>query len=212
MDKTKIELPPPEEIADWLRTTRKNHDVTQKELAERAEVSPSQISRVESQKAGTAYEKIYRIQQELSALTDEKSKINVEDILSKKHASRSSEYELAFINPTEPIEIAVDIMEELNISQLPVIEESGKSVGRLTERDLLTAQKLSTRVEEYMRPPMPELTAETPASIARDLLKTNEAVLITPTQDMSSTTENHRYIGILTPSDFTRIENSDLGS
>lgn len=199
-----MELPPPEELADWLRETRTAHDVTQTELAERSEVSPSQISRIESQRGGTAYETIYRIQQELLALIETESTLQVADVLSKKHATHPDDYELAYVEPTASIETGVDIMQGLKVSQLPVFENGVNSVGRLTERDLLEATNPTDVVKDHMRPPFPEIAADTPASIARDLLETNEAVLITAGKADRSPSEEHGYVGILTPSDFAR--------
>jgi predicted transcriptional regulator len=97
-------------------------------------------------------------------------------------------------------------MEDLNISQLPVIDQSGQSVGRLTERYLLEVTDLTTDVRQHMRTPFPEIPADAPATLARDLLDTNEAVLITPGQTNLSKTEDNPYVGVLTPADFARIE------
>lgn len=201
-----MELPPPEELGEWLRATRSEHGVTQTELADRLDVSPSQISRIESRQGGARYETLYRVQQELLTLIDSESTTNVRDVLARKHDFRPPVYELVSVAPTESVETAIEQMEDLNISQLPVIDQSGQSVGRLTERYLLEVTDLTTDVRQHMRTPFPEIPADAPATLARDLLDTNEAVLITPGQTNLSKTEENPYVGVLTPADFARIE------
>lgn len=206
MDDPRMELPPPEELGEWLRATRSEHGVTQTELADRLDVSPSQISRIESRQGGARYETLYRVQQELLTLIDSESTTNVRDVLARKHDFRPPVYELVSVAPTESVETAIEQMEDLNISQLPVIDQSGQSVGRLTERYLLEVTDLTTDVRQHMRTPFPEIPADAPATLARDLLDTNEAVLITPGQTNLSKTEENPYVGVLTPADFARIE------
>lgn len=204
MENSRLELPPPAELAEWLRKTRVEHDVTQTELADRLDMSPSQISRIESQRGGANYETVYGIQQALLAITDSEANTRVTDILSEKNSIHSPEYELAYIRPNDTIETVVDVMEELSISQLPVIDKSGQAVGRVTERDLLDSIDPTSYVRKHMRTPFPEVSADAPASIARDLLETNEAVLITPATTDQPAQDEHPYLGILTPSDFTQ--------
>lgn len=206
MDDPRMELPPAEEIGEWFRTIRAEHGVTQTELADRLDMSPSQISRIESRQGGARYETLYRLQQELLTLIDSESTVLVHDVLDQKHEVRSSEYNLISVEPDDPVETAVVQMEEYNISQLPVIEESGQSTGRLTERYLLSVTDLTTEVRQHMRTPFPEVPADAPATLARDLLDTNEAVLITPGQSDISKPEASPYVGIMTPADFTRVE------
>jgi len=206
MDDPRMELPPPEELGEWLRATRSKHGVTQTELADRLDVSPSQISRIESRQGGARYETLYRVQQELLTLIDSESTTYVRDVLARKHDFRPPAYELVSVAPNDSVEKAIEQMEDLNISQLPVIDQSGQSVGRLTERYLLEVTDLTTDVRQHMRTPFPEIPADAPATLARDLLDTNEAVLITPGQSELSKPEDNPYVGILTPADFARIE------
>ena len=206
MDDPRMELPPPEELGEWLRATRSEHSVTQTELADRLDLSPSQISRIESQQGGARYETLYRAQQELLTLIDSESTTFVRDVLTQKHDFRPPAYEVVSVAPTDSVETAIEQMEDLNISQLPVIDQNGQSVGRLTERYLLEVTDLTTDVQRHMRTPFPEIPADAPATLARDLLDTNEAVLITPGQSDLSKPEDNPYVGILTPADFARIE------
>lgn len=204
MHDQRMELPPPEEIGDWLRRTRREHDITQTDLADRSDVSPSQISRIESQQGGTAYHTIYRIQQELLTMIEPDTTHSIAAVLTGKHDSRDAAYTLATVAADASISTAIDTMQRLQISQLPVITEDGTAVGRLTERDLLGATDSDARVKTHMRPPFPELPANTPVTIARELLETNEAILVTPGDTDLEPVGEHDYVGILTPSDFTQ--------
>ena len=174
MDDPRMELPPPEELGEWLRATRSEHGVTQTELAERLDVSPSQISRIESRQGGARYETLYRLQQELLTVIDATSTIQVKDVLTRKHDVRSSAYELVAVAPDDSVETAVEQMEELNISQLPVIEASGQSAGRLTERYLLGLTTLPTEARPHILTPFPVIPAATPATLALHLLDTTQ--------------------------------------
>jgi len=202
MDSSRLELPPPEELADWFQRTRQEHSITQTELAERVGLSPSQISRLESQRGGTGYETMYRLQQELLAMIADQSVTRVEEIVSAKHDTRGEEYELVTAAPDEAVTEVVETMQEQQISQLPVLTRDGESIGRVTERDLLTIEGPDDPVKTYMQPPFPEVPADTPISIARDLIEHNEALLVTPVQTDISDTGTSDYLGILTPSDF----------
>ena len=52
----------------------------------------------------------------------------------------------------------------------------------------------------------PKIPADAPATLARDLLDTNESVSISESQIDLPDLEGKPYVGILTPSDSTRIE------
>ena len=199
----RMELPPAEELADWLRKTRQKHHITQTDLAQRAEVSPSQISRLESQSGGTAYKNMYRLQRELLTMIADESEPRVRKILEMKEDD-NGELELETVEPEDRVSSAVDIMKKYQISQLPVLTSNNESAGRLTERDLLNASDPEAPVKKYMRAPLPEVPADTPVSIARDLLEENEALLITPGQERTTDSKDDLYVGILSPADLAR--------
>ena len=200
----RIELPPAEELAEWLRKTRRKHNITQTDLAQRTEMSPSQISRLEGQSGGTAYKNMYRIQRELLTMIAEETEPRVEDLLKKKREEVGEDYDFQFVSPKDSVESAVDDMEELKISQLPVLTNNKESVGRLTEHDLMTAEDREAPVKQRMRAPLPEIPTDTPVSIARDLLEENEALLITPSKETTIDSNDDSYVGILTPADLAR--------
>lgn len=221
MDDPDVKLPSPEELANWFRETRREHGITQTALADRAGISPSQISRVESRSGDASYETMYRIQRELLSIIERQSGVtrSAGDIVQEKHQRYGDEYGLVGVEPSARVEDVVTKMASLNVFQLPVITDKGESVGRITERDLIEEDcRNRDRIKTHMRSPFPEVGADTPATIVRDLLQTNEAVLVTNDgrEDLSITVNlvtpgdtangsitDHHYAGILTRADFT---------
>lgn len=221
MDESDMELPSPEELADWFRATREEHGVTQTTLADRAGISPSQISRVESRSGDASYETMYRLQRELFSIIERQSGVTtaVGDVLATKHQQYGDKYGLVGAEPSAKVEDVVETMATLRVSQLPIITREGNSEGRIAERDLIDADcRDRDRIKTHMRSPFPEVGVETPATIARDLLQTNEAVLVTDGETAESSVEvdlvtagtrerdsvsDHHYVGILTRADFT---------
>lgn len=227
MDEQDMKLPSPEELADWFRATREEYDVTQTTLASRAGISPSQISRVELRSGDASYETMYRLQQELLSIIEQQSGVtmSVGDVLATKHQQYGDEYGFVGVEPSARVEDIIETMAALNVSQLPVITRKGESVGRITEHDLIDEDcQNRDRIKTHMRSPFPEVGVETPATIGRDLLKTNEAVLVTDGETVESSVEvelitagsreegsvdNHHYAGILTRADFTSEMQAD---
>lgn len=201
MVESRIELPPAEELAEWLRQTRRRHSITQTELAERAEVSPSQISRIEGRQGGTAYMTMYRLQQELLTMISAESVPQVSDVLAEKHNAVGGEYELVTVTPEDTVATASERMRNLQISQLPVLTNEKEAVGRVTERDLMSISQIDDSIKKYIGPPFPAVPANTPVAIARTLLEKSEAILVTPSREDTAEDAEDNYIGILTPSD-----------
>lgn len=226
MDDPRMELPTSEELANWFRSTREEHNVTQTSLADHAGISPSQISRVESLSGDASYETMVRLQRELLTIIERSSGTPLmRDVLRKKHETSLEEYNLVCAEPSASVEDVIEKMLTLRVSQLPVMTANGESVGRITERDLINGDaNKEDVVETYMRTPFPEVETETPATIARDLLETNEAVLVTVSapgeasieEDLitaggkrNASVDQHHYAGILTRADFTARINAD---
>lgn len=196
-------LPAPDELAAWIRDQRYVHDLSQTELADRVGISPSQLSRIETQSGRATYQTLYDIQDVLETLGDAESS-PVAQILEAKAAARSEEYTLAYATPTQPIADVGQRMNDLDISQLPVFTEAGDNVGRITDQDLVSLSvEAHDTVEEHMRRPFPEVPADAPQSTARNQLRTNEAVLMTPGDTGQQPVDQTGVVGILTPADFT---------
>jgi cystathionine beta-synthase len=101
---------------------------------------------------------------------------------------------LVAVGPGAPIREALDLIEEHNVSQLPVLEE-GHSVGSVTESALLTAvmedpSRLASEVREVADDPFPVVKANAELSeITGRLTRTTPALLVA---------ENGSVRGILT--------------
>ncbi len=101
---------------------------------------------------------------------------------------------LVSVAPGAPIREALDLIDEHNVSQLPVLEE-GRSVGSVTESSLLAAvmedpARLASEVREVADDPFPVVDAEAELSeITSRLTRRSPAVLVA---------ENGSVRGILT--------------
>ena len=206
MTTTQPRLPPPEELAAWIQDQRYVHDLSQTELAERVGISPSQLSRIENQSGRATYRTLYDIQQALEAEGDP-SETAVAECLEQKQQAYGEEYRLRYVEPETSIVEAGNLMNDLDVSQLPVISESGENVGRIAAQDLLSTEVgRAETVGDHMRRPFPEIPADAPESTARNHLRTNEAVLVTSGDTELPTHGETRFVGILTPADFTAGE------
>jgi cystathionine beta-synthase len=102
--------------------------------------------------------------------------------------------QLIAIEPAATVGVALSLMKEHDISQLPVIENQ-KAVGTVIDNDLMSAvlddrSKLDSPIRSLMEPAFPVIGAGSPIEHAIDFLrKKDSAVLIE---------ENHKLIGILT--------------
>ena len=206
MTTTQPRLPPPEELAAWIRDQRYLHDLSQTELAEKVGISPSQLSRIENQSGRATYKTLYDIQQTLEEVSDPSTK-PVSERIQVKNQEYGEEYSLAYVSPDTSIIRAGELMNDLDVSQLPVIAESGENVGRIAAQDLLsTTVEREEPVSDHMRRPFPEIPADAPESTARNHLRTNEAVLVRPGETDLQTHGTTGLVGLLTPADFTAME------
>ncbi|MDQ1536740.1 MAG: cystathionine beta-synthase [Actinomycetota bacterium] len=95
---------------------------------------------------------------------------------------------LVHTHPTETVRDAIEIMGEYGVSQMPVVTSEppvvlGEVAGSVSERDLLAAlfagtALLADLVEKHMSPMLPLVGEGEPVSTARDILETEDAVLV----------------------------------
>lgn len=205
METPDMELPAPEELADWIRSMRNEHGITQTELAARIGLSPSQISRLEGQKGDASYKTMYRLQQALRTMAEASTTATVRDILDAKHQRYDDTYRFVSAQAGDTLHAVAEIMDDLDISQMPVFD-GDTSIGRITQQDILKADDIHSPVKQHMRPPFPEIGEDTPVSIARDLLQSNEAVLVRYSEGNEDQEDDHPYAGIVTPADFSGVD------
>ena len=110
--------------------------------------------------------------------------------------------DLVHTHPAETIAEAVHILEEYDVSQMPVVraeppivaaEVAGSVSDRVLLDKLFTGQALLTdAVEQHMSPPMPTIGSTEPATDAVKLLEKADAVLVQ---------EDGKPVGVLTRQD-----------
>ncbi len=101
---------------------------------------------------------------------------------------------LIAVDPKTTIRGAIDLIRANDISQLPVIDK-GKSVGTVTDNDLMSAvlednSKLDQPVTSMMEPSFPVVGAGAPIEHVIDYLKRKDSAVLVE--------EEHKIIGILT--------------
>jgi cystathionine beta-synthase len=127
------------------------------------------------------------------------SERTVGDVLRRKGGGLP---DLVHTHPNETIAVAVGILREFAVSQMPVVLAeppimAAEVAGSVSEKDLLDAlyagkARLSDRVEHHMAPPLPTIGSGEPAAAAVEQLHEADAVLV---QD------DGKPVGVLTRQD-----------
>ncbi|MCX8204833.1 MAG: CBS domain-containing protein [Candidatus Nezhaarchaeota archaeon] len=171
-----------------LKRLREEAGLTQRQLAQLAGVSQSLISRIE---CGTADPRASTLRRILTALAWARREVKVKEVM---HSP------VVTVDALDTVEKAVDVMEKLGISQIPVLDD-GKVVGCIYESSLLKALRrsgdplglLKMRALEVMEEPLPMLNPQSSLEEAYVLLLSGKpAVLIV---------EQGRPVGIVTKID-----------
>lgn len=172
---------------DTIKIKRKRIGLTQKQLAQAAQVSQSLIAKIEFGSVEPSYLVATRIFHALEE-TDIKSSKTARDVLNVKVVS---------VKPTDSILIAIREMKRLEISQLLVIEKEA-IVGVVSETDVLTAlteskkEARAVRVREIMKETPPVVSISTPINAIAPLLAHSQIVIV---QEMG------KLKGVITKSD-----------
>jgi cystathionine beta-synthase len=109
---------------------------------------------------------------------------------------------LVHTHPAETVRDAIEILREYGVSQMPVVTSEppvmlGEVAGSVGERDLLASlfagtAHLTDTVGKHMRPTMPLVGGGEPVSTARQILETQDAVLVV---------SDGKPVGVLTRAD-----------
>ena len=173
-----------------LKELRKRMDISQEILGKIINANQSTISRIESGKADPPYSKVKKLFEflEHEMMVRKKTEKKADDIMSGNPI---------VINPASPIKKAVELMNEYNISQLPIIED-GKNIGSLTSKKLQkiiteNPSLLNAEVDLIKDLPFPEIEKDWDIKDISNLLMNYPAVLVK---------EYNEYIGIITDADF----------
>ena len=173
-----MQLPTPQD----LRERRTALELTQRELADRAEVSQPLIARIEGGDVDPRLSTLRRIVEALEAAESEV--IRAADLMHETVVS---------VGPDDPVSLAVERMQEEGYSQLPVIED-GIPVGSISDADVIHAGEEAGEkpVRAIMSESFPTVSPDTVIAEIRSLLEYYKAVMVT--RDGST-------VGIITQAD-----------
>jgi predicted transcriptional regulator len=163
-----MELPTPRD----LRERRTALDLTQSELAERADVSQPLIARIEG---GDVDPRLSTLRRIVEALNETEGKvIRVDSLMNEKVAS---------VAPDDSVREADQKMEERGYSQLPVLT-AGLPVGSISFSDIRHAQTDDTdvgdmAVREVMSEQFPTVSRDATVEKVDSLLDYYKAVMVT---------------------------------
>jgi predicted transcriptional regulator len=174
-----------------IKARRKQHNLTQSELASLSGVSQSLIAKLEAGKIVPSYDKAKRLFDTLERMHEE-SGLCAKDVMTRR---------VWCAGENDTIKRAVSILEKKALSQLPVLRR-GESVGMITERGVLARlggegsidigrDKVSAVMEEAA----PSIHENTPLAIVTRLLDFSPAVLVK---------KKGKITGIITKSDLLK--------
>lgn len=184
-----------------IKELRKKLNISQKELAEELSkieelnVPQSTISRIERGTIDPPYTKFKRIFEYLISKRKEKEE-------SIKIAEDLMTLNIKSIKPRSTIREAVDLLNENEISQLPIIENN-QNIGSITSKKIQkyitdNPKIINMDVSLIKELPFPEIDKNWNVKDISDLLLKYPAVLVR---------KNNDYIGIITDSDLLRLPN-----
>ncbi|MBI4017317.1 MAG: CBS domain-containing protein [Candidatus Aenigmarchaeota archaeon] len=174
-------------IVSGLRKRRQRLGVPQKELAARANVSQSFVSKLEAGFINPSYANVER----LAGVLEEMEHTEEPAVSAYAHKK------VVAVNEDDTVVRAIRVMKKRGFSQLPVFRH-GFCVGTVTERRLFEALSESMniakkKVRDIMDEPLPVVSPSTKRSACIALLRSQPAVLVA---------NKGSVIGIVTKSDF----------
>lgn len=176
-----------------IKNLRKKLKLSQKELGIACGISQPIISRIEQGKLDPPYSKAKKIFEYLESLkpNGKKSEKKAKDIMTK---------EVIFLNSKSMVKNAVELMNQNEISQLPILEGSN-NLGSITAKKIqkLIADNpdmIKINVMLIKELPFPEIQKDWDVKEISNLLVKYNAVLVK---------EFNTFIGIITNADFFKI-------
>lgn len=170
------------EIED-IKRVRKKLNLTQGELANRAQVSQSLIAKIEAKRLDPTYTKVKQIFFVLEQL-EQKGQLTASQLMSSKVIS---------IEAASQLKDAITMMKKHQISQLPVME-NGHLVGQISESTILDAliEGKHPHVKDIMADAPPLVPKNANVSMISSLLRHCPMVVVA---------EQGKAIGVITKSD-----------
>lgn len=174
-----------------IKKLRKEYSLSQKELAELANVSQSFITKVESNKIEPTYSKAKKIFQILNGIGEEQTK-KAKDVMNQK---------VLFAYPDQKLDDVIKVMKKKSISQLPV-KDHENIVGLISEKNILNAlisnkkdfQELT--VSNIMEENPPLVPISTKYKVLLEILKENPLIIITEKGEVKGIVSRSDLLGL----------------
>ena len=159
---------------DEIKRLRKKFHLTQKQLADKADVSQSLIAKVEAGLLDPSYTKAQQIFTTLESFRG-KEELKAKDIVNTK---------ITFAHSKDMVKDIIKIMRQKGISQIPVLDLQKQVCGLVTERTIL--EKITEqpermgilRVQEVLEDAPPIVSLNTGFQTLSLLLKENSLVIV----------------------------------
>lgn len=182
-----------------IRRLRKRAGLTQKDLAERAGVSQSLISRIEK---GSVDPKLSTLQSILNVLSGYTSV--------KKRACDIMNPNVISVRYDETVRDAVDLMRTYDISQLPV-EREGRMVGGIHEASLIRMLVFEKNPREFFEQKVFKVMEKPFPTVSPDTLLEEVMLILSRGEPAVIVEENGRMVGIITKIDVISSFLKDMG-
>lgn len=167
-----------------IKERRKRLGITQIKLAKIVGISQSMLAKIENGYVEPSYKVAVEIFKKLEELehTNEKK---ASDVMNEK---------VVALKPNNTIEKASQLAKKYNFSQFPVVE-NGRQVGSIRTSDMMLVNK-EDKVAQHMVEPFPTVSESTPVSLIREILKSNQAVIVVSKGKIVGIITSHDLIGV----------------
>ncbi|MEM2739539.1 MAG: CBS domain-containing protein [Candidatus Bathyarchaeia archaeon] len=182
-----------------IRRLRKRAGLTQKELAERAGVSQSLISRIERGSVDPKLSTLQAVLNVLSGYTNVKNRAC--DIMNPNVIS---------VRYDETVRDAVDLMRAYDISQLPG-ERDGRMVGSIHEASLIRMLVFERNPREFFEQKVFKVMEKPFLTVSPDTLLEEVMLILSRGEPAVIVEEDGRMVGIITKIDVISSFLKDIG-
>ncbi len=170
-----------------IKRKRKLLGLTQKELANLADVSQSVITKIEKGAINPSYTLVAKIFLTLEQI-ERKNEKTAKELMTSPYIS---------VKPNDTLLKATKKMEKHAFSQLPVINEQGVCIGSISDQTILKLisaaindreqyEKITQKqIKEVMSDPFPTITEQTPLKVLSSLLEFVPAILVTTNEGIT---------------------------
>ena len=168
----------------FIKPMRKRVGLSQKALGKLIGVSQSAITKIENGRMMPNFALAMQIFEKLDALENRDGK-TAKDVMV---------HNVITLKKSDTVSKATYLVRHKAISQFPVVDKNGMSIGSIRTNDLIGLNK-NDKVGSAMREELPRVSEDTPINIVSDLVKQSGAVIVS---------SKGKLIGIITAEDLIR--------